>query len=123
MKGIEVVAVEQFKREYKRLRKKYQQLQTTVQELVAQLQAGGRPGDLLQDVKGLSIYKVRLPNKDSGKGKSGGFRVIYYVWTVESILLLTIYSKTDQENIASREIREMIENLTSDDTSPSTPPE
>lgn len=119
--AIEVIPLERFRREYKRLRKKYQRLQETVQALVEQLQAGELPGELLQDVREKTIYKVRLPNKDAGKGKSGGFRLIYYVWTEEGILLLSIYAKSDRENLTSAEIRQMIDDLGQEDTPPASP--
>ena len=50
------------------------------------------------------VYKARLPNRDSGSGKRGGYRVIYYLLSEESIVLLTIYSKTDQSDIPADEI-------------------
>lgn len=43
---------------------------------------------------------MRVANSSANKGKSGGFRVIYYVVRDEKdIFLLTMSSKTDQENI------------------------
>ena len=62
-------------------------------ELLAQRPKVGR---IIQCAGGLR--KVRVAR--SGKGKSGGARVIYYYHNDRKpILLLLIYAKTDQENL------------------------
>jgi mRNA-degrading endonuclease RelE of RelBE toxin-antitoxin system len=55
------------------------------------------------------VYKVRLANPDAKKGKSGGFRVIYYLKTQEFILLINIYSKSEQTDMLPIEIAKWIE--------------
>jgi mRNA-degrading endonuclease RelE of RelBE toxin-antitoxin system len=59
------------------------------------------------------VRKVRWAM--SGKGKSGGVRVIYYVKRQDDeIWLLTIYSKSETENIPAyilRQIAKEIENV------------
>ena len=55
-----------------------------------------------------AVYKTRLPNKAAGRGKSGGFRVIYYVQLADSVTLLTIYTKTEQTDISVREIQQLV---------------
>lgn len=55
-----------------------------------------KAGRIIQDTGGLR--KVRFAR--SGKGKSGGTRVIYYYHNEQKpILLLLIYAKADQENL------------------------
>jgi hypothetical protein len=51
---------------------------------------------------------LRVRNSDIQKGKSGGYRLIYYVKTSTAIVLLTIYSKSEQEDIAAEELLEII---------------
>jgi len=48
----------------------------------------------------------------SGKGKSGGLRVIYY-WKKrdDEIWLLTVYSKAEQENIPTHILRKIAEEI------------
>ncbi len=47
-----------------------------------------------------------------GKGKSGGARVITYVYIQsETVYLLSIYDKSDDENISDSEIRDLIKSL------------
>jgi PPOX class probable F420-dependent enzyme len=89
-----------------------------VKKLANQLQAGEHPGDKVPGV-GYDVYKVRLPNPSAGRGKSGGFRVIYYVQVADRILLLTIYSKTEQADVTADEIRAVIaESATQEPTMP-----
>lgn len=44
-----------------------------------------------------------------GRGKSGGFRAVYYVKTTETVILLTVYVKTEIDNINTSEILRIIE--------------
>ncbi|WP_338011296.1 type II toxin-antitoxin system RelE/ParE family toxin [Microcystis aeruginosa] len=57
------------------------------------------------------VFKVRLKNSDIKKGKSGGYRVIYYLQTQTTIVLITLYSKTDQTDITDQAIAEAISQL------------
>ena len=65
------------------------------------------PGDKIPGVR-FDVYKVRARNSDSAKGKSGGYRIIYQRTLQASIILITIYSKTEQEDISPEEIRDII---------------
>lgn len=52
------------------------------------------------------LRKVRWAAK--GHGKRGGMRVIYFWWmTDEKILLLDVYAKGDQEDLAADEIKKL----------------
>ncbi|MDX1995892.1 MAG: hypothetical protein SF029_26155 [bacterium] len=48
------------------------------------------------------------------KTARGGYRIIYYVQTAESLILVTIYAKVDQANIGNDEIRRIIEEYRQD---------
>ena len=54
---------------------------------------------------------MRLKNSDSQKGKSGGYRLIYWIVSPEVIVLLDIYSKSDQSDIEVDGIRQIIKGL------------
>ena len=57
-------------------------------------------------------YKIRLKNSSSNKGKSAGYRIITYVVGEKSkIYLVSIYSKSEQDNILDAELKELIENV------------
>ena len=95
-----------FIRRLRRLERKYPKTIDEVENLVASLSQGERPGQRMPHV-GYEIYKVRLPNRAARRGKSGGFRVIYYVQFEDLVTLLTIYSKTEETDISVREIQQL----------------
>src|SRR5687768_9250969 len=102
----------QFEKDLKQLRRKYPAVTTEVRKLVVQPENDERPGDRVPNV-GYEVYKVRLPNPSARRGTSGGFRVIYYVQLIDSIILLTLYSKTEQSDISPEAIRQVLEEVTS----------
>lgn len=55
-----------------------------------------------------TVFKVRLKNSNIQKGKSGGYRVIYYVKTADRIILATIYSKSDVADVDAEVIEDAI---------------
>ena len=59
---------------------------------------------------GGGIYKVRVPNSSIPTGKSGGFRVITYYKSSNTIYLITIYSKTQKDTILTDTLKEIINN-------------
>lgn len=96
-----------------RLRKSFKNVirifsMTLTHSLVVQLRKGETPGDRIQGLL-YRVYKVRLKNSDSQRGKSGGYRVIYYLETEDQTVLLTIYSKSDQSDLPIEFIRRTIE--------------
>jgi hypothetical protein len=61
---------------------------------------------------GNNCYKIRLAIGSKGKGKSGGARVISYLYIkTETVYLLTIYDKSEKENLKPNELNNMIESL------------
>jgi mRNA-degrading endonuclease RelE of RelBE toxin-antitoxin system len=96
-----------FERDLKRLGRRYRRIQKDLEPLIERLIAGETPGDRVQGVPTV-VYKVRLPNRDAGRGKSGGYRVIYYLPSGQVTVLLTIYSKSDQADIQVAEIASIL---------------
>lgn len=103
----QVLFTPEFKRNIRQLAKKYRRIKSDVQPLLDELAQGQTPGDQIPGVQ-YEVFKVRVRNSDSGKGKSGGYRVIYQRTEESAIVLITIYSKTEQEDIAVNEIRQII---------------
>jgi mRNA-degrading endonuclease RelE of RelBE toxin-antitoxin system len=99
-----------FQRDVKRLRKQYDHIRDDIQPLIDQLTNRETPGEQVQSA-GYTVYKVRLPNRDARRGKSGGYRVIYYIQTPSQIVLLTIYSKSQRSNISPDNIQSIITDL------------
>ncbi len=54
---------------------------------------------------------MRAKNSNIQKGKSGGYRIIYLLESETSILLLTIYSKSEQEDITTEQIKSILDNF------------
>ena len=96
-----------FLKQLKRLTKKYRRIRDDLEPVLNQLRAGETPGDQIQGT-GYAAYKVRIANRDAQSGKSGGYRVIYYVQTADQRLLLALYSKTEQSDIATDEIARIL---------------
>ena len=71
------------------------------------LKLGELPGEEIPGI-GFEVFKVRVRNNDVQKGKSGGYRLIYYVKTEMSIILLTIYTKSEQADVAADSVRSII---------------
>lgn len=90
----------EFKRNLRALAKKYRSIRSDIQTLIDQLLAGELPGDHVPGVN-LTIFKVRLKNSDIQKGKRSGYRCIYYLKTRDDIILVTIYSKSEQSDVSA----------------------
>ena len=104
---VKVEASPTFKRNIKTLGKKYRSIRRDIEPVIEQLQQGELPGDKITGV-GDSIFKLRIKNSDISKGKSGGYRLIYYCQTAMGIILLTIYTKSERVNITAEDIKQII---------------
>jgi mRNA-degrading endonuclease RelE of RelBE toxin-antitoxin system len=102
-----VVFTPEFKRNLRQLAKKYRHIRNDLQSLLDELAKGSKPGDQITGIQH-EVFKVRVGNSDARKGKSGGYRVIYHVKGEEAIVLITIYSKSDQADVSAAEIRRII---------------
>ncbi|KIC89071.1 type II toxin-antitoxin system RelE/ParE family toxin, partial [Flavihumibacter sp. ZG627] len=92
-----------FERELKALAKKHRSLKNDLAVLIEQLELEPTTGTDL----GNSCYKIRLAITSKGKGKSGGARVITHVKISGStVYLLSIYDKSELENISDNTIKE-----------------
>jgi mRNA-degrading endonuclease RelE of RelBE toxin-antitoxin system len=94
-----------FFRNAKRLTKKYFSLPQELAELGKSLKENPIQGESL----GKDCYKIRLKIKSKNKGKSGGGRVITCVKIVdETVHLLTIFDKSEREDLAQGELLSQI---------------
>jgi mRNA-degrading endonuclease RelE of RelBE toxin-antitoxin system len=98
-----ITTVSTFKKELKKLAKKYKNLKYDYKTLL-ELLSSSNPKDIATFL-GNNCYKIRLKNSDNHRGKSAGYRVIYLIIEADNnIVLLSIYSKSDFENISENEI-------------------
>lgn len=104
---IQVEAAPTFTRNLRNLAKKYRSIRNDIQPVIEQLEQGELPGDRISGI-GYDVFKVRVRNSDIQKGKSGGYRLIYYVKTENGIILLTVYTKSAQADIPADELTGII---------------
>jgi len=105
--SVEIRFTSEFERRLRSLFKKYRQIRSNIQPVIEQLQSGGTPGDQISGT-GTTVFKVRVKNSDIKKGKSAGYRIIYQIASPSSIVLLTIYSKSDRIDISTAEILQIL---------------
>lgn len=97
-----------FQREAKRLIKKFPSLKKELFELRELLSKNPFEGTPI----GHGCYKIRIAIASKGKGKSGGARVITYVFVrEETVYLLSIYDKSEQADISDKELKELLKFL------------
>jgi mRNA-degrading endonuclease RelE of RelBE toxin-antitoxin system len=87
-----------FDKAARQLKKKYRRIGYDIRAFIQRLEQGEIPGDRLQRVKRV-IYKARMPNTDAQRGKSGGYRVIYYLKQDDFIVLIYLYSKSELDDV------------------------
>jgi len=88
-----------FKRQVRDLAKRYRRIKLDIQPVLDQLQSGDLVGDQVQNT-GYTVFKVRVKNSDIQKGKSGGYRLIYYIKTSERLFeKFWGYSVSDNNHI------------------------
>lgn len=94
------------------LSKRYLSLRSDLETVLDEIKNGSFIGDRIPGIgEDYIIIKLRVRNTDIRKGKSVGYRLIYQVESPTSVLLLTIYSKSDREDISVNEIKEILSNF------------
>jgi mRNA-degrading endonuclease RelE of RelBE toxin-antitoxin system len=100
-----VITADSFRKDAKKLLKKYPSLADEIEALINDLEENPTFGTPL----GQDCYKIRLAIKSKNKGKSGGARVITNVKIVkETVFLLSIYDKSEKIDISSEELNDWL---------------
>ncbi|MEY2830397.1 MAG: hypothetical protein RIQ33_2255 [Bacteroidota bacterium] len=100
-----IETIEPFDKQLKKLSKKYNSIKQDIIWLAEQLEANPLTGTPI----GKGCYKIRMSITSKGKGKSGGARVITYVQVInEMVYLLSIYDKSEIENLTDAEILNLL---------------
>lgn len=73
----EVVLCDSFKRAVKYLEKRYPSVKDDVRNAIRRVLETPDAGDVIPG--GHGVRKLRVANSDQRKGKSGGYRVLYYL--------------------------------------------
>ena len=102
-----VIHSKRFQSRLKRLARRFPSALAEVEALTEELKRGERPGDLYRGL-GHVVYRVRRANLSGDRGKSGGFRITYYVRDTDTVALLAIAQRKDSEYLSSYEIDQLI---------------
>jgi mRNA-degrading endonuclease RelE of RelBE toxin-antitoxin system len=95
---MEIFVTSVFEKSVKRLAKRFRSMKDIYKQILLDLQENISIGEEIQGHQ--NFYKARYPNPEAGRGKSGGFRVIYFCNGEKKIIILVdIYSKTDQIDV------------------------
>jgi len=104
----EIIVTAFFERELKALAKKHRSIKKDLQSLLVTLENNPTTGVEI----GNHCYKIRLAISSKSKGKSGGARVITHVQVIAHIAyLISIYDKSELENISDNSIKERLKKL------------
>ncbi|MDX2245339.1 MAG: type II toxin-antitoxin system RelE/ParE family toxin [Bacteroidia bacterium] len=103
-----IIPTLRFEKELKRLAKKYPSLKDEFAKLITIISENPETGTYISN----NCYKTRMAIASKGKGKSGGARVITYLYIeTETVYLLTIYDKSEKTDLKPNELKEMILSL------------
>jgi mRNA-degrading endonuclease RelE of RelBE toxin-antitoxin system len=103
-----ILPTHKFEKELKRLAKKFPSLKNEFAKLISEIIANPTNGIYI----GNNCYKIRLAIESKNKGKSGGARVITYLYIeTETVYLLTIYDKSEKADFKPNELKEMVNSL------------
>ncbi len=96
-----VYTIPPFDKQLKRLIRKYPSLKDEFINLMENLSKSPIQGASL----GKNCFKIRISIHSKGKGKSGGLRLVTYLQILqERVYLLTIFDKSEHQNISDSDI-------------------
>lgn len=108
---MKIIITEPFVRKFKNLKKKYPNIKNDLNKLLSGIEDGSVSGEPIPGLYN-RIFKIRAASSDMKRGKSGGFRIIYYLLGENyEIYLLTIYAKAKYENISVKDIQAVLKEL------------
>lgn len=96
--------IPRFEKDVKKLKKKFPKIKDDLVEFIDKLSLNPMLGTDL----GENIFKVRIANSSIPVGKSGGFRIITYYKLHDTVYLVSIYSKTQQDTVLTEKLKQII---------------
>lgn len=111
-----VVLTHSFKQSVKRLGKRFRHVKDDVRLAIESLERMPQLG--AQIPGGEEVRKLRVTNSDLMRGKSGGYRLLYKLaeQPEPTLYLLLLYAKSDQEDVTKDELRQLLDDLTGEQT-------
>lgn len=108
---IEVLFTSECKRSLRRLSERYRSIRKDLGPVLEKLGSGETFGNRVRGTSHV-VYKVRVPTSDANRGKSGGYRALYYIETADRVILVTIFARSDQGDISSAELARILDGVT-----------
>jgi mRNA-degrading endonuclease RelE of RelBE toxin-antitoxin system len=109
-----IVLALSFKQSLKKLNKRYRRVKDDTRTAIQVLLQTPKLGVVIPG--GSGIRKLRVRNTDLPKGKSGGYRLLYYVVDEpnSTIYLLLLYAKSDRADVTRNELEALLDELDSE---------
>lgn len=106
-----LVLTPSFKKSVRKLKKRFRHVKGDVRVAIQVLLQTPRFGVVIPG--GSGVRKLRVRNTDLGKGKRGGYRLLYCVedQPVPTIYLLLLYAKSDREDVTRQELKQLLDEL------------
>lgn len=103
------VELTQFKGEIKRLSRKYPQLEDDLNRFYQDFLNNPIQNAFATPGFERKLWKTRMRSTDQQKGKSGGFRIIFYFDEAkpDNVYSLAIYPKNEREDLSSSQLWEI----------------
>ena len=92
--GRDVIWSDDFDRQFKKLARRRRRIFEDLSELLDLFEEGHLPGRQARGVHGLPVKVVRMTDRTSNRGRSGGYRVAYYY--DDNMIFLTFITQRDQ---------------------------
>ena len=103
-----VFALPFFRKQLKKLSRKFPKIKEDFTDLLEILKETPFAGVRVPGI-GVPVYKIRMASRDQKRGKSGGYRVIYYFKGKDGdVYLILIYPKSVQENFDIKKVNDLL---------------
>ena len=78
--------------------------------LIDEIKRGEHPGDAIPGFDGV-VYKARRNNRAVPGGERKGYRFVYCIHPPDQATMISVYAKTEQEDISDSEIAELLRDV------------
>ena len=106
--SFKVFSTDTFQKDFRQLAKKHSSLKSDLLKFIESLEKNPTQGTPL----GNNLFKIRIAITSTGKGKSGGARIITFAKVKDKeVFLITIYSKSERDSISKEELEKLTRDL------------
>jgi len=96
-----------FDKQFKKLSKKYNLIKDNIKDFITNFDNVHQEAISIKN----NLFKIRISNSNKNKGKSAGYRLYYYLKIDDTVYLLTIYDKSQIENINENTLNKYINDI------------